>query len=50
MLHWEGYDVCNRGLFHCCFQIFQMWGQILVEQNFIIPEFWCGSNLSCGVC
>jgi hypothetical protein len=40
------FDVFSHGLVPCRLQIFQTWGKILAEQNFIIPEFWCGSRLS----
>jgi hypothetical protein len=50
VLHWQVYDVCSHGLVHCRLQIFQTWGKILVQQNFITPEFWCGSSLSGVVC
>lgn len=50
VLQWEGYDVSSHDLVHCRYQIFQTWGKILEQQNFITPEFWCGSSLSGVVC
>jgi hypothetical protein len=37
-------------LVHCCVQIFQKWGKILAQKNFITSEFWCGSSLSGVAC